>query len=62
MFFHNGNNHNQGQIFDFDEADFISGCEKALERYENDPVNQEGLKLQEEFSKDKLLDNVLSTL
>jgi hypothetical protein len=62
MFFRKGQNHNQGQIFSFDRDDFISGCEEALKRFESDPVNQEGLKLQKDFSKEKLLDNVLSTL
>tara|TARA_B100000959_G_C14920211_1_gene599160 strand:+ start:449 stop:1552 length:1104 start_codon:yes stop_codon:yes gene_type:complete len=62
MFFQKGNNHNQGNIFDFDEDDFISACEESIKRHEADPENKEGLKLQEEFSKDKFLDNVLSTL
>jgi hypothetical protein len=62
VFFHKGNNHNQGNIFDFDEDDFISACEKAIERHNSNPCNEEGEKLQKEFSKEKFLDNVLATL
>jgi len=62
IFFNKGNNHNQGQIFDFNEDDFLSGCEEAIKRYEKSPTNEEGLKLQKEFTKEKLLENILSTL
>jgi len=62
LFFQKGKNHNQGQIFDFDEDDFISGCEEAIKRYESNPTNDSGLTLQKDFSKDRFLDNVLSTL
>jgi len=62
LFFQKGNNHNQGQIFDFSEDDFISACEKAIERHKDAPTNKEGLKLQKSFSKEKLLKNILSTL
>ena len=49
MFFKKGNPFNQGQIYDFNEDEFIDGCEKAVERYKESPVNTEGLKLQEQF-------------
>ena len=49
MFFKKGNPFNQGQIYDFNEDEFIDGCEKAIERYKESPVNTEGLKLQEQF-------------
>ena len=62
IFFHKGRNHNQGQIFDFDEDDFISACEEAVKRVKSNPVNKEGLKLQKGFTKEKLLDNILSKL
>jgi glycosyltransferase involved in cell wall biosynthesis len=62
IFFHRGKNHNQGQIFDFNEDEFIAGCEKALEKLENNKVNEEGLKLQKDFTREKLLNNVLSSL
>ena len=62
MFFHQGRNHNQGQIFDFNEDEFIAACEEAIKKVESNPVNKEGLKLQEEFTKEKLLTNILSKL
>ena len=62
IFFHKGKNHNQGQIFDFNEDEFIAGCEEALKKLENNKVNEEGLKLQKEFTREKLLNNVLSSL
>jgi hypothetical protein len=62
IFFHKGGSHNQGQIFDFDEDDFISACEEAIKKVESNPLNEEGLKLQEEFSAHKLLNNILSKL
>jgi len=62
VFFHKGGNHNQGQIFDFDEDDFISACEETIKKVESSPLNEEGVKLQEEFTKEKLLNNILSKL
>jgi hypothetical protein len=50
---------NQGNIFDFPEDDFISGCEEAIKRTEADRVNKEGLKIPEDFSLDKTLDKLL---
>ena len=37
------------QIIGSSEDEFIDGCEKAIERYKESPVNKEGLKLQEQF-------------
>ena len=59
MFFQKGRAYNQGQFFDFDEDDFISSCEEAIKRVKANPLNSEGLKLQEEFSKEKLTQNIL---
>lgn len=59
VFFNEGNATNQGEIFDFDEDQFIAGCEEAIKRYKENPVNENGLKLQEEFSTSKTLDRIL---
>ncbi|MAF24571.1 hypothetical protein CL634_03210 [bacterium] len=59
MFFKPNQPWNQGNIFDFDENDFIEGCEKAIERVKNNKINLEGLKLQEKFSYSKMFDKVL---
>lgn len=62
FFFHKGAPFNQGNIFDFDEDEFIAGCEKAIKRFEANPVNEAGLKLQEQFSKEKFVKTVLENV
>ena len=62
MFFNKGLPYNQGNIYDFDGEEFIAGCEKAIEKVKENKINKEGLKLQEEFTSEKLLKNVLSYL
>jgi hypothetical protein len=59
MFFQKGTDFNQGQIFDWDEDDFISACEEAIKKTKSNPINEEGLKLQEEFTYSKTLDKLL---
>ncbi len=49
-------------IFDFDEDEFIAGCEKAIENYEQNPLNENGLKLQKDFTYEKLADQLLSLI
>lgn len=58
VFFKKGNPFNQGQIFTFDDDEFIAGCEKAVERYKSKPINEEGIKLQEEFTYSKTVDKI----
>jgi hypothetical protein len=60
IFFHKGHPYNQGNIYDFNGDDFISACELALKKVEKDKINRAGLKLQDEFSSDKLVNNILS--
>ena len=60
MFFHKGAPFNQGNIFDFDADDFISGCEKAIEKVSSNRLNQEGLKLQDKFNSESFTDRILS--
>jgi glycosyltransferase involved in cell wall biosynthesis len=62
VFFHRNQPFNQGNIYDFSEDDFISACENAIERVRLSKVNQEGLKLQEEFSSQKFADNITKYL
>ena len=59
MFFHKGQNFNQGNIFDFDEDEFLSACDKAIDRVKADKLNKDGLKLQTDFSSEKFTDNIL---
>jgi glycosyltransferase involved in cell wall biosynthesis len=59
FFFQKGAMSNQGNIFDFNEEEFLSACDKAIERVNLSRVNTEGLKLQEKFSKEKFVENIL---
>jgi hypothetical protein len=59
MFFHKGHPFNQGNIFDYNEDEFIAACEEAIKKVEENRVNEEGLKIQEEFTVDKTLDRIL---
>jgi hypothetical protein len=58
-FFIEGAPFNQGQIFSWDEDDFIDGCEEAIKRFHSSPKNEAGLKLQEEFPLSKTVDTLL---
>ena len=60
MFFHKGQQYNQGQIYDFDEDDFISGCEEAIKRVKASRNNEEGEKLKDKFTYSKMVDSVTS--
>ncbi len=59
VFFKEGQPYNQGNIFNWDEEEFIHGCELAIERYKKNPVNEAGLKLQAQFTYDKTLQALL---
>jgi len=61
MFFHKGQPFNQGNIFTWNEDEFINGCEKAVERLSKSKENLKGLELQQTFNKEKLLDSVIET-
>jgi len=62
VFFKKGGAFNQGQIFTFDSDEFIDGCEKAVQRYKDSPINKEGLKLQEDFSYAKTVDKIVEVM
>tara|TARA_Y100000310_G_scaffold344500_1_gene457591 strand:+ start:236 stop:1330 length:1095 start_codon:yes stop_codon:yes gene_type:complete len=62
LFFKKGESNNQGKIFDWTEDDFLSACDMAIERVEADRVNQEGLKLKEEFSYKNTYQKILEVL
>ena len=59
MFFRKGQDYSQGNIYDFSEEDFLKGCEEAVSRHNENNVNEEGIKLQEEFTYSKMLDSIL---
>jgi len=62
LFFHKGHKFNQGNIFSFNDEEFIAACEKACEKVMINRTNTEGLKLQEEFSTEKFADDILNIL
>jgi len=62
MFFHKGQPFNQGNIFDFNEDEFIFACEKAIKNVESSRVNKPGLTLQETFSKEKFVNSVIASI
>lgn len=61
-FFAENSQFNNGNIYDFNEDDFIEGCEKAIERVKIDPMNWEGCKLQSQFTTRKFAENVLEVV
>jgi hypothetical protein len=62
VFFRQGDAFNQGSLFDWNEDDFIAGCEAAIKKVQTDPINSEGIKLQQEYTKEKFLDNVINLI
>ena len=62
VFFQQGAEINQGNIFDWDESEFISGMEKAEARFKNNSINIAGLKLQQDFTYKKMVDSILHIL
>jgi len=61
-FFKQGEPFNQGNIFNWNEDEFIAACETAVEKAKANPVNEAGLKLQEEFSKERFANSIISLL
>lgn len=60
IFFHKGAQFNQGNIFDFNEDQFINACEIAISKVEKSKVNTNGINLIEQFSKEKMLENIIN--
>lgn len=59
MFFQRGSPFNQGNIFDFDEDEFIDACEKTIEKVKNNKLNEQGLLLQDQFTSENMTNNIL---
>lgn len=60
MFFRKGQPFNQGNIFDFEESEFIESCEKAIQRVKHNPINQAGQELTKNFNKEKMLESIIN--
>jgi hypothetical protein len=50
VFFHPNTDYNQGNILTWNEDEFLAGCDEAIKRYVNNPVNETGFKLQKSYS------------
>jgi glycosyltransferase involved in cell wall biosynthesis len=62
QFFRKGEIYNQGSIFTFGEESFLDGCEKAVARFRENPLNENGEKLKTQFSYKKMVDIILKSL
>jgi glycosyltransferase involved in cell wall biosynthesis len=62
IFFKQGLDFNQGNIFDWGDQDFLEALDKVEIRYKNNNINIEGLKLQERFTYSKMVDSILEIL
>ena len=62
IFFKKGFPFNQGEIFDFNEDEFIAACEDAIKKVESNRINEEGLKTAKEFTISKMLDQIILEL
>jgi len=62
IFFKEGLEFNQGNIFDWSDQEFLEGLDKVEERYKKNPINTEGLKLQEQFTYSKMVDSILEVM
>lgn len=62
IFFKQGLEFNQGNIFDWDQKEFLDALDKVEMRYKNNPINKDGLKLQEQFTYSKMVDSILDIM
>lgn len=62
IFFKQGMDVNQGNIFDWNEDEFITGMEEVEKRFKVNAENTAGLELQEKFTYSKMVDSILEIL
>jgi hypothetical protein len=62
IFFRQGTDYNQGNIFDWDENDLIHAFEKVEQRFKENPVNTKGLELQQKFTFEKMVNTIINYL
>jgi hypothetical protein len=62
IFFHQGADFNQGNIFDWNDEDFLNGLDIVESKFKLNNINTEGLKLQNEFTYTKMVDSILNYL
>lgn len=62
MFFKQGEPFNQGNIFDWNEEEFLNACDTAIAKVKVNKVNTAGLTLQTTYSKEAFTDRVLELI
>jgi hypothetical protein len=62
IFFREGQEFNQGSIFDWSEEDFIEGLDKVEKRFLTNSLNTAGLELQKKFSYKNMVDKILDIM
>lgn len=62
IFFKQGAEFNQGSIFDWSDEEFSNRLEIVEQKFKLNPVNLEGLKLQDQFTYQKMVDKILSLM
>lgn len=61
-FFQKGHKFNQGNFYDFNENDFIKSCYDAIGKFNDNPINDNGIKLQTEFNTKLFLETINTIL
>lgn len=62
IFFNQGAAFSQGNIYDFDEEDFINCLETCINRVRSNPINSSGLELQKKFTIERTVDKILQVV
>ena len=62
IFFREGMEFNQGNIFDWEDKEFLEKLDVVESKFKSNPINEEGLKLQTQFTYTKMVDKILNTL
>lgn len=59
VFFGKGQAFNQGNIFDFNEDEFLAACDAVIAKVQQNRVNEAGLALQKQYTKEAFVDAIL---
>jgi hypothetical protein len=59
MFFRQGDMYNQGNIFDWNQDDFLAACETAIAKFQANPINEAGKELATQYTRDRFTDTVV---
>jgi hypothetical protein len=62
IFFKQGDIYNQGNIFDWDDNEFLSALDTVENKFKKNPININGLKLQETFTYSNMVNSILEIL